>query len=417
VSAQKPYEEKLNEGKSAATPPLYRVAGEPPRLVRNMDTHNVVFFNGWYYGVPHALADFDVTDGNQSDLTGIIKQTSEEGVIAAIEEASYWANTRGQYTAQEKQRVSESYMRAGSALGETSTENLPGKLKLIRFKGEFLALSREAINRAFDSGGFGLFDWGGRPVQLDARSPLRRMATKLPPALQHKMRRIIRLQSFKEKKVSGGLVTQPDGRLLGMLWRGTLDAYLKKPLMGILRGEGGDKISPVAEGQVDGEGFSILAVVTKNALPELMWSMDGYNVVKYDGVFFGLPHGVPIDWEADDVASIPGVFTAKTVKAVVNTIESKMQTGGAVQATHATRSQAIGPAGEATRVPVLLGSLEGYNVITYEGWVYGIPQVLGPIDLTEVDTIAMPGVIRDVSRDVVESQIIDQVKFKDRIAV
>ena len=56
-------------------------------------------------------------------------------------------------------------------------------------------------------------------------------------------------------------------------------------------------------------------------------------------------------------------------------------------------------------------------MVTYEGWVYGIPQALGPIDLTEVDTIEMPGVIRDVSRDVVESQIIDQGKFKDQVAV
>jgi hypothetical protein len=381
-----------------------------------METHNVVFFNGWYYGVPHALSDFDVSDANQSDLTGIIKQTSEQGVIATIEESSYWADTRGQYSAQEKQRVSESYMRADSALGETAMESLPEGRKIIRFKGEFLALDREAIDAAFDSSGLALFDWGGSPVQIDARSPLRRLATKLPPALQHEIRRIIRLQSFKEKNSVGGLVTQPDRRLVAMLWRGVLDACLKKPLAGILKGGARDR--PVSDGsQVDGEGLSILAAATKNALPELMWTMDGYNVVKHDGLFFGLPHGVPIDWETDDVASLPGVLTAKTVKDVVNAIESKIQSKNTVRAIHTRSSQATGPAGEATRAPVLLGSLEGYNVVTYEGWVYGIPQALGPIDLTEVDTIEMPGVIRDVSRDVVESQIIDQGKFKDQVAV
>jgi hypothetical protein len=201
------------------------------------------------------------------------------------------------------------------------------------------------------------------------------------------------------------------------LWRGIVDGYLKRALTGIKRGGQGDKISRVAEGgQVDGEDFSIISVVTKNALPELMWSMDGYNVVKYDGVFFGLPHGVPIDWEADDVASIPGVFAAKTVKEAVDMIESRMETGDKVQTTHVTGSHATGPAGEATHVPVLLGSLEGYNVVTYEGWVYGISQALGPIDLTEVDTIGMPGIIRDVSRDVVENEIIDRVKFKAQTA-
>jgi hypothetical protein len=295
---------------------------------------------------------------------------------------------------------------------------LPEKLKIIRFKSEFLALSRAAIHSAFDSSRIGRFDWDGRPVQIDARSPLRRLATHLPLALQHKIRRIIRVQSFKEKNVSGGLVTQSDRRLLGMLWRGTLDTCLKKPVMGILRSGDGDKIAPVAESfHLDGEGYSILAVVTKNALPELMWSMDGYNVVKYDGLIFGLPHGVPIDWEADDVASIPGVFVAKNVKDVVNAIDSKLQSQDAVRTSPTRGSQVTGPAGQATRDPVVLGSLEGYNVVSYEGWVYGIPHALGPIDLTEVDMIEMPGVIRDVSRDVVEGQIIDQSKFNEEVAV
>jgi hypothetical protein len=382
-----------------------------------METHDVVFFNGWYYGVPVALSNFDLSSANQSDATGIIKHSSEEGVIAAIEEASYWANTRGQYSAQEKQRASESYMRADSILGETPTEALPAKLKIIRFKEEFFALSREAIDSAFDAGGLARFDWGGRPLQIDARSPLRRLAAKLPPALQHEIRRIIRLQSFKEKSSVGGLITQPDSRLAAMLFRGLLDMRLKNPFTRVLKSGGGQR-SPVADGsQIDAEGFSILAAVTKNALPELLWSMNGYNVVKHDGRFFGLPHGMPIDWEADDVASLPGVVAAKTIKELVNTIESPLRTENTVQTSRMRSSRALGPAGEATHAPVLLGSLEGYNVVTYEGWVYGIPQALGPIDLTEVDTIEMPGVIRDVSRDVVESQIIDQAKIREQVAL
>ena len=64
-------------------------------------------------------------------------------------------------------------------------------------------------------------------------------------------------------------------------------------------------------------------------------------------------------------------------------------------------------------MPILLATIESYNIVTYEGWVYGIPHALGPLDLTEVDLIGMPGVIRDVSRDVVESEILDRVKYAE----
>jgi hypothetical protein len=61
-------------------------------------------------------------------------------------------------------------------------------------------------------------------------------------------------------------------------------------------------------------------------------------------------------------------------------------------------------------VPILVGALEGYNVVEYEGWFYGLPQALGPLDLGQTDVIEMPGVIRDLSRDVVENEVRELVR-------
>jgi len=55
--------------------------------------------------------------------------------------------------------------------------------------------------------------------------------------------------------------------------------------------------------------------------------------------------------------------------------------------------------------PRLVGSVELYNVVEYEGWFYGLPQSLGTLDLTSTDVIEVPGVIRDLSREVVELEI------------
>jgi radical SAM superfamily enzyme YgiQ (UPF0313 family) len=403
----------------AATPPLYGMAGGPPRVVRRLKAHNVVFFNGWYYGIPHALMDVTLVDSDPSSLPGLIKHTTEDGVLAAIEEASLWANSRGQYDAQENQRASESYIRADSVLGESKVQDIPDNAKMFHLEnGEFLALNPDAVKKAFRSDPLRWFNRRDRSADIvDARSPLRRLATKLPPALRHKIKHVIREQSLKEQKVTGGLVMQTDRHLIGMLLRGSMDAYVKKPLTRILkRGEICRTWRAEKAIHVDGEEFSIVRVATKDSLPELMWSMDGYNVMKHDGVFYGLPHGVPIDWESDDIDSISGVFRGKTVKEVVGMIESSKHGGNGKKTAEATTSQAIGPAGEATHAPVLLGSLEGYNVVRYEGWIYGIPQSVGPLDLTEVDAIEMPGVIRDVSRDVVENEIIERVRLSEQAA-
>lgn len=59
--------------------------------------------------------------------------------------------------------------------------------------------------------------------------------------------------------------------------------------------------------------------------------------------------------------------------------------------------------------PTLVGALNGYNIVSYEGWFYD-QQALGPLDLTEVDIISYPGIVRDVSRDVVEGEIADRVR-------
>jgi len=50
-------------------------------------------------------------------------------------------------------------------------------------------------------------------------------------------------------------------------------------------------------------------------------------------------------------------------------------------------------------------TVRDYNIVAYEGWYFGLPHLLGPVDLQTVDVIEMPGVIRDLSADVVEREI------------
>jgi hypothetical protein len=47
--------------------------------------------------------------------------------------------------------------------------------------------------------------------------------------------------------------------------------------------------------------------------------------------------------------------------------------------------------------------------VSFNGWIYGIPQTLGPVDLSQEDVAARPGVVRDSSEEVVEREILAQV--------
>jgi hypothetical protein len=306
-------------------------------------------------------------------------------------------------------------MRAASALGESELGAVPDRPRIIRYDGHYIAISQQTLRGAFDPTRFGLRESKAERVEFEARSPMRKLASRLPPSIQQEIRRLIRLQSFEQGSSSSPLITQPDRGLLAMLWQGAINAYIKAPLKRLLSASPAVE-SPSRESvMIEGENCAVISVTSKNALPELMWTIGNYNLVKFDGKFYGLPHGLPIDWDNADVGSLPGVFVGKTIRDVVQHIEVAMaQPVPASSGNGAPTTRATGPAGESTGAPVLLGTLEGYNVVSYEGWIYGIPQSAGQIDLTETDVMEMDGVIRDVSRDVVESEILDRIKSRQR---
>ena len=349
------------EGKPLAEPPLFGVAGKAPELVRKTDTHNIVFHEGWFYAVPHALADIDLTSAEPSKLAGITRFLKEEEALDALEESAQWANTRGQYDDQQKQRAGGSYMRVDSASAVSELGQLASQSKILQFEGSYFAVEEEALADAF---AFSQRIAGGRI--------LRRIAGKLPASMIAQMRSLMR-NAFKGKDAASEV------------WAGV---------------------------QVKDEKLSLLSVFSKNAVAELICTIDAYNLVKFDAVYYGVPHGASVDWESGALETVPGMLVGTKVNDVVELIKSqfKAPTFASIpeQDNFGTENPVV--IEQNFDGPVLMGTmeLEGYNIVSYEGWVYGMPHALGDLDLTEVDVIEMPGVIRDVSRDAVESEIISR---------
>ncbi len=56
----------------------------PPRLIRSCNAHNIVYYLGWYYGVPHALGEIDLARENIRHRRNVISALSYEEVEGAV---------------------------------------------------------------------------------------------------------------------------------------------------------------------------------------------------------------------------------------------------------------------------------------------------------------------------------------------
>jgi hypothetical protein len=150
--------------------------------------------------------------------------------------------------------------------------------------------------------------------------------------------------------------------------------------------------------------LTIQAALTRSAVPELVRSVGSTNIVRYDGYYYLVPQRLgSVRWGEEDVASLPGVVIAPSARDAFAIAEGAAYT---VQPQSKPAREAIPKErNKSHSVPLLRKTVGNYNIVEYEGWYYGLPHSLGPIDLQKVDVIEIPGVIRDVSADVVEREI------------
>lgn len=108
------------------------VGGELPRLVRELKTHNVVFYKGIYYALPKGMGEVDLTKDDVSGKPGVVIDSDENAILAELDLVAQWADSRGHFDTQEQQKAQGTYMRVASALGE----------------GETAAIAKEPVRRA-----------------------------------------------------------------------------------------------------------------------------------------------------------------------------------------------------------------------------------------------------------------------------
>jgi radical SAM superfamily enzyme YgiQ (UPF0313 family) len=416
VSTAKPAEVPAE----ASAVPAQRPESDPgvaaPRLVRSLPTHNIVLFNGFYYALPLALGQVDLASVDPKTLSGVFKDVAEEALLIEIENTASWANSRGHYDSRSRQRQGGSYFRAGSNMSDADEPADAAPVAVIAsFDGEYFAIDPSSLA--------GLFS---RSARLEARRReadeiwasllrrdtfLRRVARRLPPYVIIELRRLWRARGLRSWSAVEG---QSDFGIAATVMKSAIEDYFIQTFARLFGRAELQNHQSSCVSLLPGRDIAVVASVTKGATPDLLTSLEGYNIVQFDGKFCACPHGAAVDWESGEAAKVPGVIVAPTAKEAMQRVGSLRERNVQTNAAHPEKGS--GPAGETSSVPLLLGALAGYNIVTYEGWIFGIPQELGDIDLAEVDVMDLPGVVRDVSRDVVEGEIADRRRARATVA-
>jgi hypothetical protein len=166
-------------------------------------------------------------------------------------------------------------------------------------------------------------------------------------------------------------------------------------------------------------GVTVSSAISEGALTQALGIVNDYMILFLDHMFYAIPRlimqaaardkrlaGLPLHQQ-------PGVIAGPSYPDVLNRIgwrrERRLRSGATAPGkSPATAGLGDGRDQPAGGVPRIVRSLQGYDIIAYEGWFYGVPQSLGPVDLTQTDALSLPGIIADVAQTSVETEIADR---------
>jgi radical SAM superfamily enzyme YgiQ (UPF0313 family) len=398
---------KLSRDKNRAGGAELVAADDVNRLLRATAAHRLYVHRGRYFAVPLGLGELSLDSDVAQAHPGILSAGTEAALVQLLDEAREWADSRGHYDPRHRQRRAGSDMRAGSLLGDEALPDLVEKPVVISYEAQWYAIPRAALEGSFDkldrvvASNSAAAESHAESQPQVARSLPRRLVRALPSPIQNELRRLYTRYSTS---VIGLQQAEGDSHLFRMVIKGAWEAYIKVPVACMT----GKRVRR-ATTCIGDTGIEVVGAVTKGATPELNRTIENYNLVRFDGIYYGVPHGVPVDWSSGEASVHPGIFRGERAVDVIRQIEAHLGRRTRYLRSGAEFVAEVSKASSAK--PKLVGTTEGYSIISFEGWYYGVPAKYSYIDLLEEDVMELPGVIRDVSRDVVESEILERASI------
>lgn len=370
-----------------------------PVTLRSLHNYDIVQYCGRFYGVPQQMTSRNFAELEEAPPVDVIVAFSENNCALLIEKFIAEQYTPLAAIMDRKAAVQGVEMRLDAPVDDSQPRLMRaiGSINVVRYRGRYYGVPQT----------LGSVDVTTEPLPkgvVVADSPVG-LITELDYASRWANSR-------------GVFDAQEAQRRGGSAYR--VASFLGEPSLSIVQsdfillesdGETFTTSRSALEGIApDQKGVKIAATITKGSTPELIraFPTKSCNVVSFDSRFYAIPFGLPVAWGEEDITSKPGVKVAQTLKALLDAIGYVRLQGSDASADIVVAVPVINTA----RSPRLVKTVQAYNIVEYEGWVYGIPQALGAMDLTEVDVTSLSGVVRDVSADVVESEILDRERVR-----
>lgn len=116
--------------------------------------------------------------------------------------------------------------------------------------------------------------------------------------------------------------------------------------------------------------------------PRLVLSEADYNIIAYNGKYFGIPHSLGhLEVDKTDFSTISNVIVEGTFSSALARVRKTESESG------------FNPAKITSMPPQLVLSEGGYNIVAYDGKYFGIPQYLGSFEVDKADFSTIPDVV------------------------
>jgi len=116
--------------------------------------------------------------------------------------------------------------------------------------------------------------------------------------------------------------------------------------------------------------------------------------VDYRGQFYGVPQSLgPLDLSKEEDRNRKEIVVSKDRRGIEKLIDK------AIQSRPKVKVKAV------DQPPRLAGSYQGYNIVDYRGQFYGVPQSLGPLDLSKEEDRKHKEIIVSKDRKEIEKLI------------
>jgi hypothetical protein len=279
-----------------------------PELIEAVRGFNVIWFKDLFYAVPQVFGPVDFYETDISSLEGVIVEESIDSLKAAILSQSFSNDSAAQLYVQ---KVGATQEKKTHSSGEKTIDAPAGTPILVEEMAGFNLIVMDKIYYGVPYAS-GDIDLKKEHEDVCIASTLEALKIKIKSLRPEFLPAKTKLpENFKIVKFGGGFVMVEASDLK--------ETFNDRDIFRRIR----LKLS----GNSASTAMRVIDVVGKTAQPEVLQVIGNYNIVEFDGVYYGAKHGIEIsNWHASEQRNHPELIAANSEIEIRHKVKKLMKT-------------------------------------------------------------------------------------------